>query len=208
MTTFYDVTSDVLFPDFLWTYSSKISKDSLVQEIDSLRLSDPKGRSGSNRGGWQSSLFCSYDDDPKILNLKSLEREVGAFVNTQCRNLNADIYVHEMTWWANVSNRYDYNVLHHHTNSTDFIAVYYPKLPLDSGPLQIIRSDAGSYSCLNNHISNGCYFDLQAEEGRVYVLPGHLLHAVLPHTSDEERYSVAFNCCCRPSNYHQYTIKS
>ena len=202
---FHNVTSDVIFPNYLWSYQTEVSNEGIIEDINKLRAENPKGRSGSNRGGWQSPLFCTYDE-PDLPHLKALERDVAAFVNTQCRNLGADIYVHEMTWWANVNNRYDYNTLHHHTNTTDFFAVYYPKYPESSGEMKLVRTDAGSYSCLAGNLENGCYFPVRGEVGRVYVFPGHLYHSVEPHTSDEERYSVALNCCCKPNSYHKYAI--
>jgi uncharacterized protein (TIGR02466 family) len=187
----------------VWSYKTSIDNESLIQDIKELREEKPKGREGSNHGGWQSPLFSNYDEVvPK--NIKNLEREVGAYVNTVCRDLDVPIFVHEMTWWANVNNRYDYNVLHHHTNSTDFIALYYPQLPENSGKFVLLRSDAGSQNAFNMNKYQGVKFEANPEVGRVYVYSGHLLHYVEPHRSDEERYSIAFNLCCKHNQHHKY----
>ena len=51
MTTFHNVTSDILFPNYLWTYITEVSKEGIIADIDKLKDENPKGRKGSNRGG-------------------------------------------------------------------------------------------------------------------------------------------------------------
>ena len=45
---------DLLFPQPLWMEEPRINNDLLLRLVDKIHKMDPKGRSRSNRGGWQS----------------------------------------------------------------------------------------------------------------------------------------------------------
>jgi hypothetical protein len=195
MNTLHEVKADRIFYDTLWSFRSNQPKDGVVKEVNALRASFPKGNLVSNYGGWQSNDFKETDDCPFIHRVMG---EIVDFTNLLCEREGMEVKVEAIHGWANINERHSYNSAHRHGNRVDFIAVYYPKFPESSGPLEILRDGGAALLRQNQNLPAGIRFCLRAEEGCVYVFSGHLLHFVHPHTTDEPRYSLSFNISCAP----------
>jgi len=76
---------------------------------------------------------------------------------------------------------------------SDLIALFYPKLPKNSGSMNILRNDGSVYTMLYINKGKDYGMKLDATPGRLYLIPGHLWHFVDVNESDEERMSVAYN---------------
>jgi hypothetical protein len=197
MTVFQEVKADRIFYDTIWSFRSNQSKEKVIKEVDALREFSPEGNLVSNRGGWQSQDFSKTDDCPTV---RMVMAEIVDFTNLLCENERMKVVVEDIHGWANINKQHSYNLAHRHGNRVDFIAVYYPKLPEDSGQLEIHRDGGAALLRQNQNLFNGIRFPLKAEENHVYVFSGHLLHFVHPHPTEELRYSLSFNISCALSD--------
>ena len=185
-----------LFPDLLWSYDTALDNDLILKDVQSLRTDYPESRIKSNYGGWQGPAFS--DTEHPYATISSLSNEIRSFINSTCETFSIPAEVDSMAWWTNVNKKNDYNFAHWHGNRTDFIAIYYPAFPKDSGLLVFHRTDGGALLTQNSVTETGTKFPIEGEVGTVYIISGNLLHLVQPHLSDEERISISYNIRCRP----------
>jgi len=195
MNILQEAKADHIFYDTFWSFRSNQPKEGVIKEVDDLRNSFPEGNLVSNRGGWQSSEFRKTDGCPLI---RMVMGEIADFIDLLCEKEGMKVTVQNIHGWANINKKNSYNMAHRHGNRADFIAVYYPKFPADSGLLEIHRDGGAPLLMQNQCLLNGTKFLIEAEEGRVYVFSGHLLHSVHPHPTDDLRYSLSFNISCTP----------
>jgi uncharacterized protein (TIGR02466 family) len=185
-----NVCMDYIFPSILYTMdlegldNSEIIKDCLQikENTDTVKL--------SNMGGWQSPVIC---EDLKTLSLKLLEKKVEEAVQFALNNQEISDLNFEFSYWININNSKDYNVMHNH-GTLLICAVYYPfipKIPKDcGGELVFTRTDGGSYFNLHKkHLK----FSVSCRTGMLAIFSPHLFHHVTPTNSEENRISIAFN---------------
>ena len=81
----------------------------------------------------------------------------------------------------------------HSHGRADLIGIYYVKVPPQSGEFVVLRNDGSQYCNLYENRDDMLGYTTEPEEGRLYVLPGHLWHYVTGNNSKEDRISISFN---------------
>ena len=190
----YDhIIDKTLFPSFICSCIPDINIDSLLKE--SYLIRDTYNEvDNSNRGGYHSPPFTSknkekYDHYEQLSELVDITNSFGQDILIK-KNLSSQI--NELHFWLNINKEHDYNVMHLH-GRTDLIAIYYVKVPINSGNLVVMRNDGSHYLKLYENRQDLLELYLEPEEGRLYLLPGHMWHYVEASRGDQYRISVSFN---------------
>lgn len=181
-----DPAFDVLWPQFIFSCGLPEYIEGAVKECQELREEDPKGRSISNCGGWQSAAFRDTEKET----LGKLEKHLRDISNEVLPEvIKCNFSVDYSSWWVNISDKNSFNVPHSHGN-TKIVAVYYPQVPKGPGNLLLYRPDH------NNTLAaeNDTFKSFIPEAGRAFFFPGHILHSVVSdQTHEVERISIAYN---------------
>lgn len=178
---------DTIFVDFIHSTlyeGNRRSVEDSIREIQRNYEGDPVRL--SNQGGWQSISYDGYTSSSENLNVfvnKCFQYISDWCVSTYQRKLN------RVYWWFNINEKGNFNSIHNHGRA-DLVAVYYVKVPDNSGTLNLTRNDGSAYTTL---FVNDADFALRPEEGRLYFFPGHLWHWVNASDSEEERISISMN---------------
>ena len=184
--------TQLLFPTCIHIFETEdfeSIKDELVQHVYEERDRDPKGRTISNRGGWQSRDFAK---DDKILSI------IGKII-CQLPILNKGINF-GMDCWFNINGKGNYNNKHVHPNS-DFSGVFWLKTPKECGNI-VFESPHNFSSYMEMQSYNekfkydtrcDCSYFFKPIEGMMLIFPSSLQHEVKPNESDQDRISVSFN---------------
>ncbi len=189
---FSEPLHDLLFADFIHSVGLSNDRDALVREA--LVLRDTRETVYKSNRGYQSNYYERGSPKPSEDGLGSLERVVDDSYEYVCEYLSNShgTGVRQTGWWLNINVNDEYNVPHNH-GRCDLIGMYYISAPPRSGRLCLDRNDGSSYSSLYDNVTNGRRFELEPEEGRLYIFPGHLWHWVEPNLTDHTRISVAIN---------------
>ena len=191
--TYDHVIDKNIFPSFICSCIPNININSLLKE--SYKIQDTYDETdNSNRGGYHSPLF-SIEDSEKYTEYQSLEELVNitnSFGNDVLQNKKINGQIHKLYFWVNINKEWDYNVIHNHGRS-DLIAIYYVKVPPRSGNFVVLRNDGSQYLNLYDFRKDMLELNLEPEEGRLYLLPGHLWHYVEASRADQDRISISFN---------------
>ena len=177
---------DLIWPQFLFSADFSRFDEKITDECYNIKKQFPESAHRTNAGGWQSKVFNDSGSD-SILELKNTLIEVCNKTVTEITDIK--FQVKKADWWVNINSENSFNVPHHH-GPTKIVGVYYPQVPKSPGTLTLYRPDR------NDHLrayERTC-IDIVPEKGRVYLFPGHIMHAVLPNGSWEvDRVSVAFS---------------
>ena len=167
------------------------NKQELIDYAYNLRDSDERGRTASNRGGYQSLAFPVKGGDILQDLLINIISNIPSFRN------NVDVVCHS---WVNINPPLSFNVKHCHPNC-DIAGVLWIKIPENSG--DIVFHSPYNYISYNEMIcytrefqEKGKYFHdykFPAREGNLLLFPAHIEHKVGENNSDEDRISVSFN---------------
>ena len=167
------------------------NKQELIDYAYNLRDSDERGRTASNRGGYQSLAFPVKGGDILQDLLINIISNIPSFRN------NVDVVCHS---WVNINPPLSFNVKHCHPNC-DIAGVLWIKIPENSG--DIVFHSPYNYISYNEMIcytrefqEKGKYFHdykFPAREGNLLLFPAHIEHKVDENNSDEDRISVSFN---------------
>lgn len=179
-----DVTSTTLFPSFVLSCVPQIDRMSVLEEVYQIQ-SEYESDDRSNHGGYHSPTFTGTH----FLQLKHIVEE---FTNDFLYKSGFDIEMTSIEYWCNINKCYNYNVMHCHSR-TDLIGIYYVKVPPDSGELVVMRNDGSQYISLYENRTDMLEYSTEPEEGRLYILPGHLWHYVTCNNTEEDRISISFN---------------
>ena len=168
-----------------------LKKQELIDYAYNLRDSDERGRTASNRGGYQSLAFPVKGGDVLQDLLINIMSNIPSFNN------NVDVVCDS---WVNINPPLSFNVKHCHPNC-DIAGVLWIKIPENSG--DIVFHSPYNYISYNEMIcytrefqEKGKYFHdykFPAREGNLLLFPAHLEHKVGDNNSDEDRISVSFN---------------
>jgi uncharacterized protein (TIGR02466 family) len=199
---YHDVSTETLFPSFIWSCSIDIDPDKIKQEVYRIKknhLSVVASNSSAYEnieGGYHSPYFSpnpQYEMNyPCIFDMiKTSEKFINKLLNDHIR---VDREVDKISFWALINKPYDYNMMHVHPH-TDLIGVYYASLPKKSGNMVVIRDDSFSVTNLGVQFAR----EIFAEQGKLYVLPANLFHFVQPNLSGNERISIALNITVKNS---------
>jgi len=167
------------------THPTRVNyNDDLYSFIKGLKEKN-KSVKKSNIGGWQSDLL---DQEKEV---KPLCDEILEILkHLPLKITKAQI----MNMWANVNNKYDWNRIHSHPESS-LSGVYYVKLPQESGKIIFRDPRPGALmNCLiNERYDHGELKWVGAKETSLLLFPSFLDHFVEPSMSDDERVSISFN---------------
>lgn len=158
------------------------------------QLSEDKGISLSNVGGWHSSFL-----DPFIPELKELTIKVQEALDNVCNTIQYGIMAKPNNAFINISKKGNYHKFHDHPGS--FLScVYY----VDAHPSKgnIVFSNGNKMltwhqNCANikeYNIYNSSTWTVNSHTGTLLVFPAWLDHEVLENLTDEDRISIVYNC--------------
>ena len=165
-------------------------KKLLIDYAYDLKSKD-KGRTASNRNGYQSLAFHVKGGDVLQDLLINVISNIPSFRN------NIDV---KCDTWVNINPPLSFNMKHCHPNC-DIAGVLWIKIPENSG--DIVFHSPFNFISYNEMIcytrkfqERGNYFHdykFPAREGTLLIFPAHLEHKVIENNSDEDRISVSFN---------------
>ncbi len=187
MMNYGQVIEDTIFPSFIRSCVPELDLNGLVKECEKMQKLLPSA-TFSNRGGYQSPGF----EEKRLFHLGQLYHIVGQFAQDTLDEHNLKVKIERLYWWVNINKETDYNVLHQH-GKADLIGIFYPLLPENSGDLCILRNDGSQYSLLYKNAPEMVFRYINAQQGRLYLLPGHFWHYVTSNRAEAHRISVSFN---------------
>lgn len=184
----YDsVKEDIIFPSFIRSCVPEVNLNGIVNECYQMQKMLPSNNY-SNHGGYQSPGF----NTKRGKYLGQLYDITKQFAQDTLNKHNLNVEIETLYWWVNINTETDYNVLHVHGRS-DLIAIFYPKIPENSGDLCILRNDGSQYGSLYKNAPDMIFRRMNAQEGRLYLLPGHFWHYVTSNQVMKDRISISFN---------------
>ena len=181
----YDyVIDNNIFPTFISSCIPQIDMISVLEEVYQIQ-SKYNSENVSNEGGYHSPTFVGTS-------FSSLYDVVRQFSNDILQEKGLELTVENIEYWCNINKCYNYNVMHSHGRA-DLIGIYYVKVPPQSGEFVVLRNDGSQYCNLYENRNDMLEYITEPEEGRLYILPGHLWHYVTGNNSKEDRISISFN---------------
>ena len=192
MQMFSETLNDYIFTDFIHSVKVEADRDTLIGEAQALKALRETVYV-SNRG-YQSIAYHRGSPKPLLDSLASTERVVESCYEYACEFLLNEYRstIEKTQWWVNVNTTHEFNIPHNH-GRCDLMGLYYVAAPAQSGRLVIERNDGSSYNSLYDNVSLGRKIEIDPEEGRLYLLPGHLWHWVESNLSVDPRISLAIN---------------
>ena len=191
-----EVNQDIIFPTPFYKFKLDIDNRQILDECYDLKKKDPNGVKKSNVGGWQSQVYTLFSINKSLTPyIQNLAYNVILAANDISRDYGLDVIFDERgcDWWININDSFCYNAVHSHPGSS-LIALYYPKISnMNQGNLSLIRSDGSHHIELYQNREDYVNFELNAEEGIIYIIPSNVLHFVKPNQINETRVSIAFN---------------
>ena len=185
---------DLYFPTPIWSAELVIDNDALLKYIYGLRDDDPKGRTISNRGGWQSKEFGGQD-------VPELRDAIFPCLSRCITDYGYDPDGLAFKWgnsWANINTQRDVNQVHVHHGS--FLSgIYYVSAPEGSGNVLFFQDFnrnyiAESVAKVKKYTGlSGGNVPYKPYTGRLLVFPSNLPHAVETGNHEGDRVSIAFN---------------
>lgn len=171
------------------------SLDDIRKEMIEYALQKEKEKNGvviSNQGGFQSESMREDFIPFKKLCERVLPNCVEEVKTTYGYNITSFT---PQNCWLNINRKKDYNV-HHCHNNCDFSAVWYLKVPENSGRLVFDNPDYSSGLWMleseYNPYSRGRGY-IVPKENLLVIFKSHLVHFVEPNLSDDPRITLAFN---------------
>lgn len=191
-----EVKEEVIFPTPFYKFKLDIENSKILQDCYDLKEYDPKGSKKSNVGGWQSEVYTLFSINKNLTpNIQNLAHNVILAANDISRDYGLDLIFDDRgcDWWVNINDSFCYNAIHSHPGSA-LVALYYPKISsMDQGNLSLVRCDGSHHIPLYQNREDYVNYELNAEEGCLYMFPSNVLHFVKPNQINETRVSIAFN---------------
>ena len=180
-----DLHYDIIFSDFMMSSKIDVSLDKLKEEIYQLKTNLTHSCNRSGRNSFQSNWVYDLPFDE----LTRLKEQVVEFANYFCKMMSYDMLVDECSYWVNVNPPYGHNIIHTH-GTCELVGNFYVQTGKETGTLEVVRNDGSVYNKIGKLNST---FKCEGEEGRFYMMPGHLWHYVSENNSDGDRISVSYN---------------
>ena len=186
---------DNIFVNVLAHAKLNVDNNEILKYCNSIQDNDP-GRKISNEGGYQSNFF----DMSTVKPLATLHKQITENVTSlhDYMGFNQSLKKVVDLAWVNINPPRTYNATHTHSGGI-FTAIYYVKVPENSGNLQldnpispfnfVISSDQID---IPNQFNNSTTI-VQPKEQHLYVFPCWIAHSVHMNLSDETRISIAFD---------------
>ena len=166
----------------------------MLEYINTLQESDPKGIVKSNFKGWHSQNFNMNDEQPKNF-ISAIKNNI----NTALTDMDWDVTnqsVKIQGVWAIINEKNAWNQKHHHSNS-DLSAAYYVRAHDNCG--DIVFYDPRPAPLHRHPMStspnklNATRREIKPEPGMLVLFPSYLEHSVRANLSDEKRVVISFN---------------
>jgi uncharacterized protein (TIGR02466 family) len=188
---------DLYFPTHIWWEDTEIDPSEMLTLCKTMIDADPKGRTLSNEGGWQSQDFrpgiyaeMKILEDAILEQAKHCVRDFG-FNEEFCFPIIEN-------FWFNVNRKYNTNMVHIHDAS--FVSgVYYLQAKPGQGKITMYKNSMQDFCTVSSApISRFTAISASAISyepltRRLIIFPGWLPHGVSVNTLDEDRISVSFN---------------
>jgi uncharacterized protein (TIGR02466 family) len=154
---------------------------------------EQKGRSFSNKGGFQSNDLSKKEPCLDSL-IKKIELNSNLLFNDYLK-IKCKLSLDNI--WININRYKDFNIQHVHPFSK-LSGVFYIKSPNNSGNLTFANDfPIENFINLSNVIEyngyNSSLWSFEPEENILYLFPSWLKHYVNPNLSKQERISISFN---------------
>ena len=183
-----------IFTNFLAEEILSIDNGKIERFCQQERLRDPEGHAISNKGGWQSQRFNYFSTE-----LKDIYHIVGDRFKNLSKYFNfKGVERNILSFWININSKNSFHYKHPHPFSL-FAAVYYVKVPLNSGNIILHNPQINYTVFMGPHMIesyntfNSATYSIHPKEGQLLIFPAWLEHEVLPSDTDEERISISFN---------------
>jgi uncharacterized protein (TIGR02466 family) len=194
-------------PEISYQFSTPICKFSLsgfddkqqelVKHIRKLRRTT-KGIQSSNYDGWHSERNFHTDTTPVV---QWLVRRVNMAAIKAIQKLNntsegVDIRLREM--WVNINRKGNWNMPHIHAVKWSGV-IYVEGEHTPEKDLQDGKHMHEGDTVFLNPVPEAAYFGqpnsvpYSFKAGQILFFPGYLLHMVVPHKSNKNRITIAFN---------------
>lgn len=161
--------------------------------------SDKTGKDIRKSAGWESkNIFVENVENNEIKTLTKIVNEKYNILTKKfgfCQNRKINIG----NFWINIGKNNNNKRFHIHKKSV-FVAVYYVKVPINSGKLILKNSNTDNYDmCVSsdmiekyNEYNSSMYY-YTPKQGDLVFFPAWLEHGVEFNYSNEDRISIAFN---------------
>ena len=183
-----------IFTNFLAEETLSIDNSKIERFCQQERERDPKGYTVSNKGGWQSQKFIYFSTE-----LQDIYHIVEDRFKYLTKHFNfKDVERNILNCWININSKNSFHYKHPHPLSL-FVAVYYVKVPQNSGNIVLHNPQINYHINMAPHMIesyntfNSSTYSIYPKEGQLLIFPGWLEHEVLPSDTDEERISISFN---------------
>lgn len=188
-----------IFSDFYYIKNIKndISIEKLKKEIyDYKNRHDIIGDKKSNLGGYQSKNI-EYSIVREEYNELS---QLFDLIEVECQNILQNNNIFLSNAWINVNKSFDYNRMHCHPASILSGSIYID-IPKDSDGGEFVFHRSRDFLDYNSNIFyanldkvySSVNKKIEPKIGDMIIFPSYLMHEVLPHSSDSDRISIAFN---------------
>jgi uncharacterized protein (TIGR02466 family) len=168
--------------------------DKINQEIFKIQEQFPVGVRKSNFGGWQfDEVNFTYHSEV----LESLVEKIIPYMKKATEEYGYKKDVVDVHYWLNVNRKNHYNNLHKHGTAI-MSAVFYTKVPNNSGKIVFQRTVTGELECRVDEYNSDNWdeFHVPPKEGLLLMFPGNMKHLVERNLTDDEddrRVSIALN---------------
>jgi uncharacterized protein (TIGR02466 family) len=187
-----------IFPTPIFHYKVSIPED-LIERIHKLMEFDPKGRTYTNVGGWQSK---DIEHDPNFQDVIKVICECAKDAYPKFTPSN-NRKVEVLSTWINVNKGEDFNTPHIHP-FTHLAGCLYVKKNENSGsivfenPLREIMYHYDMQITPENETETMKMFQAyNPSVGELILFPAWMFHHVEKSTDMEERITIAFNTVMR-----------
>jgi len=192
----FHIHQELYFPTSIYIHDVKdptAMNQELEKNILKWQQEDPKGLNKTNRGGWHSPT--TMHDKPEYQQLMATLFNMAQEIFKK-EQLDQSVALGNM--WANINPPRAWNLKHNHANAF-FSGVYYVKVPVNAGQLEVHDPRPGpqllrpkqNTDNLSREYWRSVSFDPQ--EGRIIIFPSWLEHEVKSNESNEMRISISFN---------------
>ena len=185
-----------LFSTPVWSTTLKdINLLDIKKYVLQLQKNDKNGVQITNQGGWQSPASNIF---PPYKSFSQLKNSISIVINTCTSYMELGFSLKLQNYWFNINEYGDYNDLHNHRGAI-LSGVFYIDIPQkNSGNIRFQRDDDIDYYIPHNlikkyNLNNGSSVSYAPMNGKLYIFPSWLKHAVESNRSQETRISMSFN---------------
>ena len=144
---------------------------------------------------WNCDTLTTFES-PKEKNIKNklLEEQIKLHVENYYKKWEfktfPNLFLNNI--WVNIAKNNDYQEEHHHGTNL-FSGVIYINVNSNSGSFQLINPTPLVESMFPSNYNYKSIFEIQPQNGLIFLFPSWLSHRALPNKSNQDRISISFN---------------